>query len=368
MSATPRAARLPALDRLLRSAAVLVPVGVLGNLLFSLATTERALLATLGQLPRGYLLLAVVLALVPWLTNALRLRIWTHFVGVPLPVRETLRIQLATELGSAVTPTASGGGLFKWALLIQRGVSPGAAASLASLVVVEDTLFFALAVPLGLYLSAAWRLPMLQSLAARAQVEVAQVLLVGTGILLLLWLAGRAVLLGRLGRRARWRALRLLAGSRHRVRVAWRDARRVYRLIARRGKSRFALSFALTVVQWVCRYSVVSALIAFLGAPVYPMLYFVLQWMIFTLLNLVPTPGAAGGAEAAFFLVYGAFVPGSVIGLATAGWRFFTFYLPLLLAAILFPLLGLRNRGPAAAARLGRHTSTAPATGRRPRL
>lgn len=368
MTAPPSAARPPALDRLLRSAAVLVPLGVLGNLFFSLATTERALLASLGQLPRGYLLLAAGLALAPWLTNALRLRIWTHFIGFPLSVRETLRIQLATELGSAVTPTASGGGLFKWALLMRRGVSPGAAASLASLVVVEDTLFFALALPLGLYLSAAWRLPVLQSLAEHAQAELVQVLLIGAGVLFLLWVVARAVLFGHAGRRARWRSLRLLAGGRHRVRRAWRDARHVYVLIARRGKSRFALSFALTAVQWVCRYSVVSALIAFLGAPVYPVLYFVLQWMIFTLMNLVPTPGAAGGAEAAFFLVYGAFVPGPVMGLATAGWRFFTFYLPLILAAIFFPLLGLRSRGPAATAGLGGRTRAASATARRPRL
>lgn len=354
--------KVPALDRLLRTAAVVVPLGVLGNLGFSLATTDRALLTSLGQFPRGYLLLAAVLALVPWFTNALRLHIWTDFIGHPLGLREALRIQLATELGSAVTPTASGGGLFKWGMLVQRGVSPGAAASIAALVVAEDTLFFGVAIPLGFLVSAAWRLPILRGVLVEARAGLLEVLLIGAGSLLVLWLVWRAVLLGHAGRRARWRTLRLLAGVRHRVRGGWRDAGQVYRLIARRGKARFALSFGLTAIQWICRYSVISALVAFLGAPVYPVLYFVFQWVIFTLMNLVPTPGAAGGAEAAFFLIYGTMIPSRIMGLATAGWRFFTFYLPLVFAAILFPLLGLWRGRPAGF----RATSAAPTASRRP--
>nr|MBA2670624.1 flippase-like domain-containing protein [Gemmatimonadota bacterium] len=104
------------------------------------------------------------------------------------------------------------------------------------------------------------------------------------------------------------------------------------------------LSFLLTAIQWSCRYSVISALIAFLGAPVQPVLFWVLQWVVFSIMAMIPTPGAAGGAEAAFFFIYSAFLPERVIGLATAGWRFLTFYLLLGLAAILFFLLNTRQR------------------------
>ena len=339
MRVPPPRRRPLALERLFRTALVVAAVGVLGNLALSLATTDRSLLASLGAFPREYLLLAVGLGLVPWFTNSLRLRIWTHFIGHPLSFREAFRLTLATELASAATPTASGGGLFRWGLLVQKGVSPGAAASLVSLVVLEDTLFFLFAIPVGVVVSSAWNLPILQRLAEQVQGSVGEVLLIALCTGLASWALARLALSGRLGGGVRRRGVRGVARARRRMRGSWRDARGVYRLIVRRGKSRFALSMTLTAVQWACRYSVVSALIAFLGVPVHPVLFFVLQWVIFTLLNFVPTPGAAGGAEAAFYLVFSAFVPGRVIGLATAGWRFLTFYLQLALGAVIFLVL-----------------------------
>jgi uncharacterized membrane protein YbhN (UPF0104 family) len=71
------------------------------------------------------------------------------------------------------------------------------------------------------------------------------------------------------------------------------------------------------------------------------------------MMSFVPTPGAAGGAEVAFTAVYATLVPTGFIGVATAAWRLFTFYVPVGLAALLFPLLGrfshdsVRMSGPA---------------------
>jgi glycosyltransferase 2 family protein len=72
-------------------------------------------------------------------------------------------------------------------------------------------------------------------------------------------------------------------------------------------------------------------------------LFFFLQWVVFTALNFVPTPGASGGAEAAFVLVYSALLPASVIGIATAGWRFLTFYVQLALGSVIFTWLNLAD-------------------------
>jgi uncharacterized membrane protein YbhN (UPF0104 family) len=88
---------------------------------------------------------------------------------------------------------------------------------------------------------------------------------------------------------------------------------------------------------------VATALVAFLGAPVDPVLFFLLQWVVFTAMMFIPTPGASGGAEAAFYLVYSALIPAGIIGLATAGWRFFTFYLQLGLGSLVFALLNVEG-------------------------
>lgn len=336
---------LRGLNRLFRTTLILIPIGVLGNVLFSLLVTDRELLTALPGLPRGYLLLAVLLGLTPWLTNSLRLLIWTRFLGHPLRLRDSLQMTLAVDLGSAISPTAVGGGFFKWGMLVQRGVAPGTAASLTTFPIIEDGIFFALALPIAVVATRSWDLPVFRILAEQVRSDAPVMLGSAAAIALLSWLAVRWILTGRLGDRTRQWGIQFLARTRRRFRDMWRDASEVFRLIVVRGKSRFALSLLLTALQWSARYSVISALVAFLGYPVQPVLFWLLQWVVFTLMALIPTPGAAGGAEAAFYLIYSAFLPERVIGLATAGWRFLTFYLQLGLASVLFFLLNLHGGG-----------------------
>jgi uncharacterized protein (TIRG00374 family) len=338
-------------QKLFRTALVIIPIGVLGNIVFSLLITDRQLLASLDEFPRQYLLLAIGLALVPWVTNTLRLMIWTHFLGFRLRFREAFQMTLATDLGSAVSPTAVGGGFFKWGMLVQRGISPGAAASLATFPTIEDGIFFAIAVPSAIVFTESWDLPVLRVIAGEFRENAIVMVLMAGSIALATWLAVRWMLTGGLGSRTQERSIRFLARTRRRFRRTWIDARDVFHLIALRGKKWFALSFCITAVQWSARYSVISALVLFLGAPVQPVLFWLLQWVVFTLMAFIPTPGAAGGAEAAFFLIYSALLPERVIGLATAGWRFLTFYLQLGLAALTFFALDVWSRRRTAGAR-----------------
>jgi glycosyltransferase 2 family protein len=144
---------------------------------------------------------------------------------------------------------------------------------------------------------------------------------------------------GLAGSRLRRRGIRRMGRTRRRFRRTWRDARVAAVLIARRGKARFALALGLTAIHWIGRYSVISALALFLGIPFDPVLFWLLQWVVFTLMSFVPTPGATGGAEIAFTAVYATLLPSGVIGIATAAWRIFTFYVPVGLAALVFPFL-----------------------------
>lgn len=344
------------LQALFRASLVLIPLGVLGNLLFSLLTTDRALLASLGHFPRGYLLLAVGLAFLPWLTNTLRLLIWARFLGSDLDVRDSFRITLATQLGSAVTPTAAGGEIFRIGLLVQRGISPGVAFSISTLASLEDGLFFLLSLPVALLVLSTTRLPDLPQIGLAAGAEVGRALGGLVAVLFAAWVLWRLVAMGSFGERARDRGLRWVGRTRRRLRQGWEETRAAWRLVVRRGKARFALTFLLTAIQWTARYSVITALAAFLGVRVDPFLFFALQWVVFTLMSFVPTPGAAGGAEAAFYLVFSAVLPRDVIGIATGGWRFLTFYLQLALGAALFTLLNaLAARDKVRSGESGKH-------------
>src|SRR5690606_20434675 len=53
--------------RAFRIALLVLPLGVLGNLAYLLLGTDRALLASIDELPRAYLLAALGLGLVPWI-------------------------------------------------------------------------------------------------------------------------------------------------------------------------------------------------------------------------------------------------------------------------------------------------------------
>lgn len=326
-------------DKLFRTAMIVVPLGVLGNIVFTLYTTDRATFEALGEFPRGYLILAVVLGLIPWFTNAFRLVIWTRFIGHGLSVREALRIVLGSEVGSSLLPTSTGGELIRLGMLVQRGVPAGAAGSIFTLSYLEDTLFFAIALPFAFVWSNAGRLPIFRQIAEQFQTDVGRALVIALAALVGVWLLLRLVFGGWFGQRIRHGALHGYAKVKDRAQGAWRDAAGVYALVIRRGKLRFATTWLLGAIQWTCRYSVAAALVSFLGAPVDPVLFFLLQWVVFTAMMFVPTPGASGGAEAAFYLVYSALIPAGIMGLATAAWRFFTFYLQLGLGSLVFALL-----------------------------
>jgi uncharacterized protein (TIRG00374 family) len=259
-----------------------------------------------------------------------------------------VRMRLAVDLGAAVAPTAAGGEAFKWGLLVQYGVRPGPAAALAIMLKLEDAVFFLIARPVAIVWSRAWQLPAVIASGRALTGNAITVVLIATAVALITWFVVRFVLRGGAGARARRRGLVWWGTFRRRFRRSWREAIGVFALIARRGKARLAGTLLLTAIQWGARYSVVSAFALFLGIDFDPVLFWVLQWVVFTIMSFIPTPGATGAAEVAFTAVYASLLPPGTIGIATAGWRMFTFYAPVLLAALLFPLLAPRARSPVA--------------------
>ena len=65
---------------------------------------------------------------------------------------------------------------------------------------------------------------------------------------------------------------------------------------------------------------------------------FFMQWMVYLAMAFVPTPGASGGAEAAFYFVYKSILPESLLGIVVAGWRIITYYYILLLGVVLLQI------------------------------
>lgn len=343
---------LPSRPHLLRAFAVLIPLGVVANVGLALKSTDRHLLASLDGSAVAPLLIAGGLALFPWLTQSLRIAIWTRFVGHPVTVLAGLRIAAGSVLGSALTPTAVGGGSIRWALATRHGVPPGTAASLLAVEAVEDVTFFAVALPVAALFSAPSEAVALRRAMTSPALHLDDPVVLAVGVMVGLAVAtawiGHQAARGRLGGHLRRWARRALARLRRPVRSFRADLRQTAVLVATRGKRWFALSLACTSLQWVARYSVATVLVAMLDGPFRPFLFWTLGWMTYAVSSAVPTPGAAGAAEATFLLLHKPFLPASMLVLTTALWRLLMFYAPALVAAVVYPALGvvLRRTSP----------------------
>lgn len=317
-----------------RRALFVIPVAVVANLLITFLQGGISLHRT-APAP-GFLALGAILGFVPWFTHAARLRIWTRFLGLRLSWAKLFAMVVGTELGSAVTPTAVGGGWVKAAMLVSFGMSPGQAISLMTLGSLEDGIFLGLAVPASL-LATGFALPRSMLLHAIREktspwpLALAALALVGGG----------AALLGRS------RAAKAL--HRHA-----RECREVYTRVFTHGGLRWAWSMALTGAQWACRYTVMWAVLASLGQPAPVLKIFPLQWLVFTMGTLVPTPGGLGGIDAAFFVVHHGVAHGEVLRAAAPLWRLLTSWLQLAVGAALWTVLWARcvGRSPVAAIEL----------------
>ena len=333
---------LPALRRILPWILVL---GVAGGVGMGFAGGHGFDVSLLHRTDLGLLLLAAGLAFVPWAMDSVRLAAWARVLGCPLAPRQALRVVLGSVLGSAVTPTAVGGLPVKLSLLVDEGVPAGRGLSLSMLKSLEDAAFFALALPVAFLLVGPTRPTHLAGILDSWSGEVQRLGLVAAVVLVVLLLAGLLLpwipALRRDGERPglRWPGRRWVQ-LRHWI----RDFRRSWRLLRNAPRGTVALSFGCTTVQWLSRYSAITVLVWSLGIPADPILFWLLQWVVFTTMVLVPTPGAAGGAEAIFALVYGPLLPPSAVGWLVMGWRLLTFYFLLLTGALAFSWLEARRK------------------------
>jgi uncharacterized protein (TIRG00374 family) len=318
------------LDKIVKPLLILVIIGVVGNLAFCLWTTDRQKLAELLNFDGRYLLLAMLLTLVPLLGHTVRTIMWTRFLGYRIGLAKLFKIVLANELAASITPTAIGGGPLKIAMLVQTGVRTGAAACVATLPTLEDLLFFIVAVPIAMTISSSWDHPVFNLISEGVDLHWAlPCLIVG-----LIGGAGLALLCRKVGVK-----IRRWEGLQEQLKAIGTDFLNVSRMIGGTGKSRFVLSIIIAGIQWVCRNAVAAMLVASLGVEVEFIRFLVLQWVIFTLTLFIPTPGATGGSEALFYLIFKPLLPNEILAVTVGGWRFLTFYWVLIIDAILLYIL-----------------------------
>ncbi len=323
----------------------IILVGAAVNLALAWQSIRVGAAGTLRSVAPIWLGVAVVLGVAPWFFTAARAWMWARFFGTPITARDALRVGVGTELGSSISPKAIGGAPVKVGLLVDSGVRTGTAASMLMLDNLVDIMFFVGVAPAIALATSRWALPEVQEVLGRVVDKV---------VLAAPWIVAVVAVVAVVGMLLFMRRLRVrdpaadAGGMRGALARLGDEFLSAYELVGKHGKTRFLVAVVMTTGLWVTRCSVATAVLYGLGAGVDPVLFFLLQWVVFMMMVFVPTPGAALGAEASFGAVIDGFVAEGILGIVTAGWRFFSFYLPLLLGLAVMPLLGTRRGGAGA--------------------
>ena len=322
--------------RAIRITLFIVPLALFGNILYTLAENENQNLFSIIELHPGWLLLAVFFSLSPWLFSIARLSIWNHFFELDLNKRDLAEAVLANEVAAITTPTAVGGGYAKIGILALRGVSAGLGTSLVVIGSIEDYLFFPILIPVCWYFFPPGNIQLFE-IAGNYMPSSANLHIYLMAIAALLFLSASALLLKPLRRviirffQFKWWQNKIVSL----IVKAFVDFKTAFVLISKGGKRRLLFNALLATVQWVFRYSIFTALAFGLGFSPHIMEFFLLQWLVFMLLNVVPTPGAIGGAEMVFTYIFAGFIPAGSLALAASYWRFVGTYLQLMVAALI---------------------------------
>ena len=121
------------------------------------------------------------------------------------------------------------------------------------------------------------------------------------------------------------------------------DIKEAYVKVFKSGKIYLLVSIILLFFQWFSKFTILAVILLALGVDFTLFDVYVRQWIIWMSMLIIPTPGASGGAEAAFLLLFKNNLPGEMPNLVVSTWRFFTYYYILFLAVGIFQLVNRKS-------------------------
>jgi len=278
-------------------------------------------------LPAEAHLLALLAVLIEVLARALKIRWSARAVGIDVSLGTSLRTCLGGDFGAAITPARSGAEPARFLILSEAGV-----ASAGVLVILYAELF------LEVFSLAAVVLVVAMVFRDAGTVMVALVGVVGTYAAVVLGIGGAAVLLSRRnanGPPPRWaRALRLHAGRWRTIQRALRKLRGTLDSVEQVHPRAAAAAYLASVIHVAIRLALLPALVL-TSAPDVPLAPLAL-WPLGFLYGAaaVPAPGGGGAVEVAFRAALGGAIPPALFAASLVWWRFYTFYIYILLGAV----------------------------------
>jgi uncharacterized protein (TIRG00374 family) len=278
-------------------------------------------------LPASAHLLAMLAVTVEVMARALKIRWSARAAGIDLSLGTALRTCLGGDFGAAITPARSGAEPARFFILSESGL-----ASASVLVILYAELFLEVFSLAAVVLAAAI---LFRGAGAAVTTLVG---LVGSYAAVVLGVGMAALFLSRRnanGPPPRWaRRLRLDAGRWRTLQRALRKLRTTIDSVERVDPRPAILAFLASVVHVAVRLTVLPALVLTSAAaiPLAPLALWPLGFLYGA--AVVPVPGGGGAVEMAFRAALGADIPVALFAAALIWWRFYTFYIYILLGAL----------------------------------
>lgn len=306
---------------------------VVGVSVYAVMRDSPGTIALWLPLPAHLLALAAVLTEIA--ARSIKLTWSAKSVGVRLPFRVAVRTSLAGDFGASITPARSGAEPARYMVLAEAGI-PAAGA----LVVLFAELFLEM-------LSLATVVVVVAFVFRNAGTVLhALVGVVGAYSAFVIGIGVAGVIMARrdLGRKPpSWLARLGIRGRRWRSVHEWFAKIRTSVDAMRNVDLRWAtLSYLASVVHVAMRLCVLPALVFGAGetAPLAPLALWPLGFLYGA--AVVPAPGGGGAVELAFRAALSGIIPRRIFAASLLWWRFYTFYLYIILGGLVAGGVALR--------------------------
>ena len=324
--------------KIIKGLIVSLIIGISVFLLVFLITIDRNTIKSLQHMDEKFLLLATIAIFLTVVIEALRIQMISQAIGETISFWISVKIFYISFFLGGITPYFSGAIPGQVFLFNQHGISAGKGMLIATIrpiiksiifLVIAPILFFYFRDLLEEYELLSWFLLMV-AIGFSAMVISVFALSVRN--------PQRLELLLR-----RIEKITFLNNffSKPAVQQRWeviisqiRLFQRSYHLLLKHPE-KIVMAFLYTFLYWLIYFSIAPLLLLAMEIQLAFTLVLAIQILIFFLLPYLPTPGGSGAAELGFVSLFSFFMPSHLLGIYVGGWRLFTFYLNIIIGALL---------------------------------
>ncbi len=315
-----------------------VSVSIVALLLVMLLTRENLTLKTFTRVRVSYLIAAAVITLVFWTLKTLKLKVLARSLGGRISFSKLFSIYVASAFVAHVTPSSSGGLPFMVYFVHRERLPLGKSTALSVFENMSNVIFYMVIAPVLLLVwgnhlhlgSVITRLFYIAVVLVIIFIIVSFVLVFNTHLALVFvnWLTGLGLVNKIFSRES-------LEKFKNFIETEINYFNQGFQLLIKKKKQLVLLIF-YTILYWLFYLSIAPVLLLGLGLKV-AVPPVILAQLVFNFIQpVIPTPGGSGGAELSFAYLFKFMVPGPLLGVFVALWRFFIFYASLIVGGICF--------------------------------